>query len=422
MRIGLQTWGSDGDILPFIALSHGLAEAGHRVTLAYTSVDGREYPQLTDRLRIQPIKTKHVEVGSKDLYALSRWSDKISQLRTLINTCYDPVVDDMYAASMQLCLENDLVIGHTLCHTLRTASDLCNCPRVALALVPMVIRTEYAPPVGINLGKWMNRLLWAVGDRMMTRHLFRSAVELRHRSGLSPIRSLQRELFTSDVMTLVASSMVLCPRPIDWGESIVISGFLDLPATKQMAPPMELDLFMVNGTPPVYITFGSCMQFDAERNAQLLKEAAALTDERFIIQSDVLPIGTDSVQPNIFWTGRTDHSSIFPRCKAVVHHGGAGTSQAALLAGRPSVVVAHAYDQPYWATVLKKAGVAGMTLHRSTITPRALATEINNVTSSSELRQKAEWLGSAMRTENGVANAVKAIEQLEPKLRTLGIW
>ena len=54
MKIGLQAWGSEGDIQPFTALAAGLVKAGHSVTLVVTDNIGRDYRDLADFQAILP--------------------------------------------------------------------------------------------------------------------------------------------------------------------------------------------------------------------------------------------------------------------------------------------------------------------------------------------------------------------------------
>ena len=95
----------------------------------------------------------------------------------------------------------------------------------------------------------------------------------------------------------------------------------------------------------------------------------------------------------------------------IVHHGGAGTTQSALLSGNPSLVVEHAFDQSYWGKQLKRRGVAGELLHRRSLTAEKLAHGIDAVLSQPRLRQNARQLGDIMRKEDGVRKAVQLIEE-----------
>lgn len=410
MRIGLQTWGSDGDILPFLALAAGLADAGHAVTVVCTSVDGKDYTEHGQRGGYRVITVNGPVSSGPNLYALTRWQNPISELNALLRTSYEPLTHEMYAASDELCKRNDAVVGHVLCHTLLTASEKHGCPRIALALSPMVVRTVTQTPLGFSLGKLVNGLMWDIGGWLMTRLLFPASSEFRRKEGLPPVHSLQQELFTSSLLTIVVCSPSVCPPASDWGHHIHVSGFLNVPRDDEWEMPTALRSFLESsGPPPVYMTFGTCMQFDREANLRLLKEAAHHAGQRAIIQVDGMEEG--DVGGGIFLVGRTSHRHIFPHCSAIVHHGGAGTTQAALLAGRPSVVVAHAYDQPDWGRRLQDAGVAGKVLRRRSVTAQKLGDAVSNAVQSQEMNRRAAQLGMAMRTEDGVAEAVRLIGQ-----------
>ncbi|MCF8256239.1 MAG: glycosyltransferase [Flavobacteriales bacterium] len=407
-RIGLQTWGSDGDILPFLTLAKGLVDAGHTLTIVCTSVDGKDYSKWGERDDFRVIMVNGSVPEGQNLYALTRFSNPLSELSALLATCYDPLVDEMYAASVALCRENDLVIGHVLCHTLLTASEKFGCPRVALALSPMVIRTVCMTPLGFNFGRTVNGWVWDIGGFLMTGLLFGKAAELRRKVGLPAVSSLQRELFTSSVLTIVACSEALCLRPADWGRQIRVTGFLNVPSEGAFEMDGAVSEFLKAGPPPVYMTFGTCMQFDREANLRLCANAARLSGQRAIIQAD--GAGTGDIGNGIFIAGRTSHAQIFPHCSVIVHHGGAGTTQSALLAGRPSVVVAHAYDQHDWAKRLHRAGVGARPLNRMDVHPKILASAIGSAVTSEAMKKKAAHLGEEMSQENGVQRAVALIE------------
>ena len=69
MKIGIQTWGSDGDILPFFALAHGLKKAGHAVTVAYTSVDKKDYSTIANMINIEAFHVfEHFESNVESVF------------------------------------------------------------------------------------------------------------------------------------------------------------------------------------------------------------------------------------------------------------------------------------------------------------------------------------------------------------------
>jgi UDP:flavonoid glycosyltransferase YjiC (YdhE family) len=411
MKIGLQTWGSDGDILPFLTLANGLVAAGHNVTVVYTSVDGKDYSSQGEMGGFRTIKANKNFSQGQNLYALTNSSNPLLELNALLSNYFEPAVEEMYNSSEELCTTCDLVIGHTLCHTLLTAAEKFNCLHMSLALSPMSIRSDYTPPIGPNLGKAVNWLLWEIGDLVMTKILFKKANKLRKDLGLSPIRSLQSSLFMSKSLTLVAASKALCPRSLDWGEHIQVCGFLNPQTDTLWETPETLRQFLSKGEPPVYMTFGTCMQFDLEKNTRLFIDAAKRSRQRAIIQTGFNSGNKNSNTSDVFYVESLPHHQVFPFCSAVVHHGGAGTTQAALIAGKPSILVSHAYDQMDWGNRLQKVEVAGKVLSRKKVDSIQLAKAINEVLNSTVMRQNAEKIGAKMRDENGVGTAIKLLEQ-----------
>jgi len=139
-------------------------------------------------------------------------------------------------------------------------------------------------------------------------------------------------------------------------------------------------------------------------------DAAKLSSKRAIIQTD-LELAASLQHPNIYQLSKAPHASVFPHCSVIVHHGGAGTTQAALLAGKPAIVVAHGFDQPYWGKQLQKQGVAGEVLYKSSVTAENLAIEINIVSKSTSMKERAKIISAKMKQENGIECATDLIEK-----------
>ena len=410
MRIGIQTWGSDGDILPFMALAHGLQRAGHRVTVAYTSVDNKDYGEYAAAGGFAAVRAYEGFEGGLNpvLEEIVRTNDPMKQFVLVMQQYFDPALEAMYVASQALCADNDIVIGHMVCHTLLTAAEISGRPRVSIALAPLAVRTKEIPLFGPNLGRFINSLTWTLGDYVGRKKMFSRAEALRQREGLPPLKSMQEQLYVSKDLTLIASSPALSPRRGDWGEHIQICGDLHYPQDDHPIPlPPGLQDFLQSGPPPVYMTFGSLTQFQAELFDTLMTEAVALAGCRAIIQSE----WPGKVSPDIFRCGRAPHAQVFPQCAAIVHHGGAGTSHSSARSGRPSIVVEHAFDQQFWGDELRRAGVAGTVLHRNTVTPEQLAQALRVTLQSHAMQQCAAEIGRGMQQEDGVTRAIELIEQ-----------
>ena len=392
MKIGLQTWGTDGDVYPFLALAIGLKKAGHDVTVAYTSIDGKDYSHLTALEGIRLVKVNGAGKIPEHVnpYAMAGGPGSFKEYSQLLKQFYDPVTEEMYAASEDLCRTNDLVVGHSVCHTLLTASQKHKCPRVSLVLTPLVVRSKYISPIGFQLGTMINSLMWSIGGRLATSRWFDAAKKIRKKEGLPRVKSLQKELFTSEFLTLVA-----------------VSGFLSMPTTS-VELPEDLKEFIKRDDPPLFMTFGSCTQYDLKESTDYLIAAAKGSGISAIIQADWSKLEKQNHR-NIYCIETVDHAAVFPLCMMIVHHGGAGTTHAALKAGKPSVVVAHGFDQAYWGRQTHKQNVGNRCLFRFFDTPEQVAYDII-VMSESDTLEVAASMGERMNQEDGVQNAVNAIE------------
>ncbi|MCA9913496.1 MAG: hypothetical protein KC496_09110 [Anaerolineae bacterium] len=106
------------------------------------------------------------------------------------------------------------------------------------------------------------------------------------------------------------------------------------------------------------------------------------------------------------------HDWLFPRMSVIVHHGGAGTTAAALRSGIPGIIVPFFGDQPYWGRLVHRQGVAPAPIPASKLTAERLAAAIREALEDHAMRQHANKLGAAIRAEDGIGNAVKVIESL----------
>ena len=114
---------------------------------------------------------------------------------------------------------------------------------------------------------------------------------------------------------------------------------------------------------------------------------------------------------------RTPHRLVFPRCAAVVHHAGAGTTHTTLRAGVPSIPVPHVSDQFLWADELQRLGAAPAPLRRTRWSATALADRITHVVRSGEMKQAAMTMQAHMREDNGPETAAMMIEKVVSTLK-----
>ena len=154
------------------------------------------------------------------------------------------------------------------------------------------------------------------------------------------------ELYGSGRPGFFAYSPALAPKPPDWTPQMHVTGYWRLPPEPSWTPPAHVAEFLGRGDPPVCIGFGSMHDPRIERIFPLALEVLRAMGLRAIVLS-----GWSGVRPDaadVCVAESIPHDWLFPRLAAVVSHGGAGTTAAALRAGVPSVILPFFFDQSFW--------------------------------------------------------------------------
>lgn len=115
----------------------------------------------------------------------------------------------------------------------------------------------------------------------------------------------------------------------------------------------DVDAWISAGTPPIYFGFGSMPVRSVSDTVAAIDKACVELGERALICSGWADFDGVPDSDRVKVVRAVNHSAVFPRCRAVVHHGGAGTTAAGLRAGVPSLILWVTSDQPIWANQLK---------------------------------------------------------------------
>ncbi|WP_200873416.1 glycosyltransferase [Actinokineospora spheciospongiae] len=146
---------------------------------------------------------------------------------------------------------------------------------------------------------------------------------------------------------------------------------------------------------------------DAPRTGRLVVEAVRAAGVRAVLATGWGGIASTG-STDVLVIDQAPHDRLFPRMSAVVHHGGGGTTAAALAAGVPQVVCPFVADQPHWAHRAHLLGVAPPSLRQQELTATAITTAVHD----EAIRRRVEGVGRVVRAEDGVAQAVAALEHL----------
>ncbi len=417
MKIGLQTWGSNGDVRPYIALACGLRSAGHEVTLVISSVENKDYSIFGSN---GSFVVRHVGCVDHNNDLVIDVAKEVStvrhtkQLGVVLRNFFDPVFDKMYFASMQLCAETDVVIAHPHVYSLMVAAEKANIPLATLNCFHLAISSRHLTPFGFpKIGKWINPFWWKIVDCAFNSLLRSKINKFRIQEGLCTVKNVREEIWNSKKLNLIAVSSVFCKPQPDWRKTHQVCGFFGMPETiEEWKMPTDLQNFIDVGPTFVYLVMGSMIYLDPdpEQITTIMIKAVKLAGCRAIIQSRWDEIEGIPDSQNIYKINSAPHDKIFPYCSAVVHHGGAGTTHTATRHGCPSIVLEYFGDQPFWGSELRRMGIAPKVLHRKTVNASKLAKAIRTVLDSPDMKNQARLQSQVMRREDGISKAVGLIE------------
>ncbi|KAH9828145.1 glycosyltransferase family 1 protein [Teratosphaeria destructans] len=240
-----------------------------------------------------------------------------------------------------------------------------------------------------------------------------------HTLNLEPVSSLWAPgaLYRMKVPYTYMWSPSLVPKPKDWGPEIDIAGFVFLDLASNFKPDKELEAFLNADEPPVYIGFGSIVVDDPNAFTELIFKATKLAGVRALVNKGWGGLGSNNsnTPDNIFMLGNTPHDWLFPRVKAVVHHGGAGTTAIGLKCGKPTMIVPFFGDQPFWGAMVAEAKAgAHECIPYKRLTAEKLAEGIKQCLTEEAQKNVQRIADSIAKEGDGAENAVKSFHRSLP--------
>lgn len=422
MKIGLQTWGGMGDVRPYMALATALTQAGHEVEVVVTKLDRYNYDEFG---RFGNFKVTYTNVDSEEKIqkfteearqsSFEFWKFNDDERTVIINNSFiGPFFKECYAAAVSLCKNNDLIIGYPQLFATRCVAEKTNTPYATLILDHSIIPSEYFPPYRVTSTAHSNDTYWQEEREHINRLSLNFINKYRRRAGLLPVNDVLNEVWLSNTLNLINVSAVFCEQPVDWkGINEVCGHFSISKEESHWNIPPDLLAFIRSGSPPIFFTLGSMMNFEhtPEHIIAMCMQAIELAGCRAIVQANWDLIKGVDHSTNVYKINNNiSHSSLFPMCAAVVHHGGAGITHTATKYGCPSVIIEYLFDQKFWGHTLQRLGLTTKVLSRRNIDVSSLATEIRAVLASERIKQNANTYGVQMRDENGLKRAVTLIE------------
>ncbi|MDX2389152.1 glycosyltransferase [Streptomyces sp. DK15] len=403
MRVVVSTYGSRGSVEPMVGLAVRLRELGAEVRVCAPPdeefrerLDGVGVEMVPAGPAVRPVVTT-VEPGSA--VGLARRASELMALQF-----------DTVAAVAKGC--DALVVTGPLPVTAaaRSVAEQLGVRYVHASHQPVSLPSPHRrPPVRRGRpepsAEIANRTLWDE-DALIAHTMFGEMLNTHRASaGLPPVDNIRDYAFSDQPW--LATDPVLAPwQPTDL--DVVQTGAWAVPDER----PLDADLleFLDAGDAPVYVGFGSMPAAAAGEAARTAVEAVRAQGRRVVLSRGWAELALTDDRDDCFLVGEANHRALFRRVSAVVHHGSAGTTTTAALAGAPQVVVPTGGDQPYWAGRVVDLGI-GAEHDGPAPTADSLAVALESALAPG-IRERATAVAATVRTDGTTVAARRLLDEV----------
>lgn len=410
MRITFLALGSRGDIQPYVTLGDALLTAGHQVSFITTA----NYKNLIEEQGIDfyPVP------GNAESLVKNSGASVLSLMWAFRNIARGLITNAKQI--IPVLAETDIILNQLPGGAFGLdITEKYAVPMSLVATIPLV-RTSAFPMVGWpsvlshfpSYNKWSYQLSEQIAWYMLKPLINQWRQEVL---GLSKVSTSDyfSGIRTKKVPVLNGFSKYVVPRPPDWEDHIHITGYWSTP-DHGWQPSDALQKFLERDQQPIYIGFGSMPLRSPERTNRMIINALEAIGQRAVLHAGWGGLGQEVLPEYVFKIDYVPHGWLFPRMKAVVHHGGAGTTAAGLRAGVPSLIIPFLFDQFFWANRIAELGAGPDPISYRNLSSANLARGISQAVNDLELRNKSAGFGERIKAEDGVCNAIQIISMRNP--------
>jgi UDP:flavonoid glycosyltransferase YjiC (YdhE family) len=403
VRILFAPHGTRGDIQPLTALAQVLEARGHRITFV-----APENAVRWIRARGFACESNGVDVEAE----VRAIASSMSRMHRRLRRMEDEVVPRLFESVARAAADAELLVSSGIPLSAASVAEARGIPHVYALFCPGALPNRAGPPPVVKrqtLPGWVNALLWRVLPLAADVFLRQAVNKGRASLGLALSERPTKSLMNARILVAADPELApiaggLPPRGLATDPWILRDGSrLDA----------RIETFIRAGSPPVYVGFGSMVAKPSFHLGQCVMRAARLAGRRVIVAGGWASIDNGLVESDdVLTIDESPHDKLLPLVAAAVHHGGAGTTTAALRAGIPQVIIPHMLDQFYWGRRVELLGVGPEALPVTRLSEEALARRITAALDGPACPGRAKSLGLRAAGRDGAAAAAEYLERL----------
>lgn len=421
-RIIISTFGSFGDIHPFIAVAVELQRRGHRPVIATSEIYREKMAAIG--IEFQPVRPDMPSIDQPD--EVARVVEEVMDPKggpEAVGNLIVPYLRDIYNDLDAATEGADLVLTHVLPFAGTLVAQKKGLPWISSVLAPASFLSIYDPIVPpqwpwlyylMRLTPWVGRGVMALATiklDKMAQPVYDLRVELGLPRGEQPLLKGQH----SPTKVLALFSKVMAEPQADWPANTVVTGFpfydrRDYFGETEVA--RELLQFLDAGPPPIVFTLGSSAIWVA-RNFYLdsIAAAKALGRRALLLIGNERNMPAEPLPEGVAAFEYAPYSQVLPRASAIVHQGGVGTTGQGLRSGKPVLVVPHAHDQFDNGNRVVRLGCSRV-LPRPRYNAETAKRELRLLLDTPSYGEAAARVAEIVRAEQGAVVAADEIEKV----------
>jgi UDP:flavonoid glycosyltransferase YjiC (YdhE family) len=421
MKFALASYGTRGDVEPCVAIGRELVRRGHEVRMAVSPdlVDFAETVGLA-AVAYGPDARRWQDVHRALLSTLFRKPWKIRSLIRvvredwqLLTQCWEETGTTLTSLADGADLLFTGVIGE---QSAANVAEYFDIPLATLHTFPMRPNAQLAPGLPAPLARsamtvsdWLDRPTTKKFEDAQRREL-----GLQKATGPSSRRVTER-----GSLEIQAYDEVCFPGlAVEWAKfdgrrPFVGALTVELPTDADD----EVTSWSAAGTPPIFFGFGSTPVQSPADTLAMISAACGQLGERALICAADTDFGRIPRSEHIKVVSAVNYATIFPVCRAVVHHGGGGTTAAGLRAGVPTLILPTWFDQRLWGAQVKRLKV-GTARRFSTISRETLVADLNAILAPQYVARAREVATRMTKSAESVTIAADHLENLARRTST----